>query len=476
MRRVPIEKRPNVARLVESQGLVYARPASTDENNQYWPDDVHYSFTMAEIELLERAAKDVFDMCCEAAEHLVAHPETITSRMAIPAFCLPAIKASWDREPAFGSVYGRFDVCFGGLDHPDPRLRSPKFYEFNADTPTSLLECSHIQWMWLEHTGHGADQFNDLCDMLVAAWRRNLDEMEREVFRGRRTVVHFACSRQDQSGEDIMNTTMLMEMCRQAGWRTKVVWVEDICLGPDGRFYDADRVHMDVVFKLYPWEDMVRQEFGEACFADMARLGLHDDDGNYTGGTVWFEAPYKMLWSNKAVWAVLWDLFKDDPRSRWLLPTYFEDEKPESLTRFARKPIFSREGSDVVLQADGKIVDDSTKGWFGEEGHVVQELALLPEFKDGEGCSRWPVLGVWIVDGETAGMGIREDRGPITTNISSFIPHSISDVPVKYERRPVPDIDEIEAALSLQKYEEKALEKSAKSEDDIIKFIEKVAL
>lgn len=473
MRRVPVEPRPNTARLVESQGLVYARAAPTDESNQYWPDNVHYSFTSAEIELLETASKDVFDMCCEAAEHLVAHPATVTSRMAIPAFCLAQIKASWDREPAWGSVYGRFDVCFGGLDHPDPALRVPRFYEFNADTPTTLLESSHMQWLWLEHTGHGADQFNNLCDLLREAWQRNLELVEREVFRGRKTVVHFSCSKAERSGEDIMNTTLLMELCRQAGWVTKAVFVEDICIGPDGRFYDSDKVHLDVVFKLYPWEDMVRQKFGEACFKDMENIGQHNDAGEYAGGTVWFEAPYKMLWSNKAIWAVIWDLFKDDPRSKWLLPTYFDDEKPESLTKFARKPIFSREGNDITLQEDGKMIDDSTKGYFGEEGHIVQELALLPEFKDAEGASRWPVLGVWFIDGEPGGMGIREDRGPITTNISSFIPHSISDVPLRYKRTPVPDIYEIEASLSLRKYAMKA--KEAES-DDILELIEKVVL
>lgn len=473
MRRVSVEKRPNAARLIESQGLVYARPASTNKDNLYWPDNVYYSFTKAEIELLETASKDVFDMCCEAAEHLVAHPDTITSKMAIPAFCLMQIKASWDREPAWGSVYGRFDACFGGLDHPDPRLRVPKFYEFNADTPTSLLESSYIQWMWLEHTGHGADQFNNICDQLCKAWKRNLEAMEKAVFRGRKAVVHFSCSKGEKSGEDIMNTTMLMELCRQAGWTTRVVFVEDISLGPNGRFYDSTGAHLDVVFKLYPWEDMVRQAFGEACFKDMESIGLHNDAGEYIGGTVWIEAPYKMLWSNKAVWAVIWELFKDDPRSKWLLPTYFEDEKPDSLTSFARKPIFSREGNDVTLQADGNTIQDSAKGWYGKEGHIVQELAMLPEFKGDDGVSRYPVLGLWFIDGEPGGMGIREDKGPITTNVSSFIPHSISDVPLNYERVPIPDIYEIEAALTLQKYEMKPQMKEA---NGVVDFIEQFAL
>ena len=117
-----------------SQGLVYAGSSNENEpTDYYWPDNRYYSFTSAEIHLLEEAAKAVFDMCCEAADHLVANRHKITKKMAIPDFAVDQIIESWEREPHWGSVYGRFDFCFGGLDHPDPRLRQPKFYEFNAD-------------------------------------------------------------------------------------------------------------------------------------------------------------------------------------------------------------------------------------------------------------------------------------------------------------------------------------------------------
>lgn len=125
MRRIAVDPRPYAQRLVQSQGLVYSQ-ASEDPADIYWPDDRYYSFTSEEIELLEEAGKDVFDMCCEAADYLVEHPDVITKKMAIPAFALTQIVKSWNREPPWGSVYGRFDACFGGLDHPDPRLRAPK--------------------------------------------------------------------------------------------------------------------------------------------------------------------------------------------------------------------------------------------------------------------------------------------------------------------------------------------------------------
>ena len=42
----------------------------------------------------------------------------------------------------------------------------------------------------------------------------------------------------------------------------------------------------------------------------------------------------------------------------------------------------------------------------------------MPEF-DGQ----HPVFGVWVVDHEAAGLGIREDTRRITGNLSRFVPH-----------------------------------------------------
>ncbi|KAK8138729.1 hypothetical protein PG984_002109 [Apiospora sp. TS-2023a] len=481
MRRIQVEKRPNAIRLVQSQGLVYSfepssplssSAAAPDGEDPYWPDNRYYSFTSHEIALLEEAGQDVFAMCCEAADYLVAHPDIVTEQMAIPAFCLKQIAASWNREPAWGSVYGRFDICFGGLDHPDPSLRVPKFYEFNADTPTSLVEAATVQWQWLEQTGHGHDQFNSLSERLVAAWRRNLALVEQQAGGHKLRGIPG-----EASGEDAMNTTLLMATCEQAGYRAEPLFMDQIGQSKhDGRFYDHRGRHLDVVFKLYPWEWMVEQPFGEACFRDMERGGNDlllpgvqegDDNNSYTGGTVWIEAPYKMLWSNKGLFAVLWQLFRDDPRSKWLLPTYFEGEAPASLTRYARKPLLAREGADVTLHFDGRVLDDTPTGQYGKEGwrcfprsetakrsgcRQKAEEEEEEEHGDAPSTTYYPVLGLWFVDGQPAGMGIREDTRRITANKSWFIPHSISDGPVTYERKPIPDAAEIEALLTLENY------------------------
>ena len=58
-------------------------------------------------------------------------------------------------------------------------------------------------------------------------------------------------------------------------------------------------------------------------------------------------------------------------------------------------------------------------GAYSDGATLYQELYPLRDFGRG-----YPVLGCWIVDGQAAGMGIRED-GLITGNRARFIPHVI---------------------------------------------------
>ncbi|KAK7228046.1 hypothetical protein V2G26_000216 [Clonostachys chloroleuca] len=351
--------------------LVYTLNAGTE----YWPDDRYYSFTTEEIELLIQAGKDVFEMCCEAAEVICRDPTTMTKKMAIPEFAVEQIIRSWDREPACGSVYGRFD-------------------------------------------------------------KRNLNEAEKVLGHAIK-CVYFTASSTDTTGEDAINTAVLMDACSAAVWSTESIFLQDIQFSlEDKRFYDKVGKHIDVIFKLWPWEWMVEEDKGEQCFKDMVNIGEHAKSREYVGGTVWLEAPYKMLWSNKALFPILWDMFKDDPRGN-----------------SAAKPSLLAKGLISSLKDGEQVIQDTTTGDYGKEGYIVQELCQLPMYEDAKGNPVYAVLGVWFIDGDPSGMGIREDATPVTTNTSTFVPHSISDGGVRYERKAVPTLGEIDKALTITEEE-----------------------
>ena len=55
------------------------------------------------------------------------------------------------------------DLAFDG--------RNLKLLEYNADTPTSLVEAAITQWYWLQDCFPKADQFNSIHEKLIAKWR-----------------------------------------------------------------------------------------------------------------------------------------------------------------------------------------------------------------------------------------------------------------------------------------------------------------
>ena len=75
---------------------------------------------------------------------------------------------------------------------------------------------------------------------------------------GVRPRVHLAWTSEETSGEDRMTVAYLMDTVVQAGYEAIELIVEDIVLDDgDGRFYDQQGRHLDVVFRrhgLEAWE------------------------------------------------------------------------------------------------------------------------------------------------------------------------------------------------------------------------------
>lgn len=440
--------RPGWQAQIESEGLVYSVTRVGNHDVSYWREAQYYSFTNSETDLLAVAATTLFQMFTAAGDHIIER--NLFEKVGIPAWAVPAVIQTWNDENTADrfspSVYGRFDLRFGNdpqLVAADPSLALPKLLEFNADTPTSLLETAVIQWNWL--LGNDAvqhrDQWNNVYDTLVLAWRRNIELLRRRT--GRQVpVIHFAWSSADDSGEDKFNVLCLADSAKEAGFEVRFLYVEDIQMAerdwtPEplngwavkpARFYDRDGVDIEVIFKLYPWEQLAGEAFGKSILWNTLQQGRNSVlwKSFEVEGTLWIEPPYKMLWSNKATLAVLWEMFRSDAASaQYLLPTYFAGEEPAGFTSYAEKPFFSREGANVRLIQDGRVIE-ALPGNYGAEGHVRQGLAPLPDFAGVDGPHH-PVLGVWMVDGEAAGLGIRESDGLITDNQSFFAPHCIID-------------------------------------------------
>lgn len=385
MRRERGAVRPDWRQKTADQGLVYGLPARTAEGTEreYWDESVHYVFDLDEVEAMETTVELVHSMCLDAVEHVI-----LTERFrdfGIPEYAWQGITESWQRRDPH--VYGRFDFRYDGR-------RMPKLLEYNADTPTSLLEASIVQWYWLQDTHPGDDQWNSLHERLVERWGEIRDRLPGGE-------LYFTWSAGDPSGEDHLTTAYLQETAAEAGLQTVGIELEQI--GWDSelrRFTDLELAPMESVFKLYPWEWMFEDDFGRHAVEQSPR-------------TLWVEPMWKAILSNKAILAVLWELFPGHPN---LLPAYLDD--PGMLTEYIRKPKLGREGANMTIVGGG--LETETTGVYGREGYVYQMLDPLPEF-DGY----HPVIGTWVVGDEAAGMGIRESGGLITDDGAAFVPHRI---------------------------------------------------
>ncbi|OII65407.1 glutathionylspermidine synthase [Streptomyces sp. CC53] len=392
MRRHTIEPRPDWQRTVEEQGCIYPLTRHPDGSlRPYWDESAYYSFTLPEVEALEETVEELHAMCLAAAEHIVEHDRFADLGITDPRLAA-LVAESWRRRAELPSLYGRFDLRYDG-DGP------AKLLEYNADTPTSLVEAASPQWFWMEDRFPGADQWNSLHERLVDAWKRQARLLPPGP-------VHFAHSDGDEIGEDLMTVAYLRETAQQAGLETEALSMEEI--GWDrltGRFVDDRLQFIRSCFKLYPWEWLATDAFGPHVLDTL-------DNGGGTGSTCWIEPAWKMLLSNKALLAVLWELHPGHPN---LLPAYLDGPRELALEGgYVAKPLLGREGAGVTIHEPGAdpVVRD--------EPCCYQELAPLPDF-DGNRV----VLGAWVVEDEAAGLGIRESDGLITDTYARFLPHVI---------------------------------------------------
>lgn len=385
MQRIAAPQRADWRATAERVGFTWHH----DDGKAYWDESAYYAFSLAEIEDgIEAPTAELHGLCLDLVAEVVKS-EKLMARLDIPEASRDYVADSWARgEP---SLYGRFDFAYDGTG-------PAKLYEYNADTPTSVYEGAVFQWMWLEEQiaagvlPKDADQFNSLYEKLKARFETIFPDGG---------LLHFASD--PDFVEDRQTVRFLEDIAAQAGLDPKFVGINAIGLDADGRFVDDEDYLIGALFKLYPWEQMLRDDYAKPLpDAQMTVL----------------EPAWKAILSNKGILPLLWERHGGHPN---LLEAWFEDDPAhEKLgSSYVRKPLFSREGANVGLVNKGrkaKVLD----GGYGDGPHIRQALHVPPRL-DGQ----YAVIGSWLVGDEPAGLGVREDRGRITRNTSRFLPHAI---------------------------------------------------
>lgn len=378
MKRYTATPRKDWREKTQSQGLTYNK---LPDGSDYWNESAYYALSKHDVQVLETTTERLQNMCLAAGQYIIDN--TRWSDFGIRGDVAPLIVKTWVQEPP--AIYGRMDLAYNG-DEP------PKLLEYNADTPTALVEASVIQWYWLQDCFRKSDQFNSLHEKLVAKWR----DLKRYV---KEPVFFTHCDLE----EDAMTVCYLRQTAEEAGIKTLGMLMSQ--LGYDQNkhsFVGLKGESAGTIFKLYPWEMMVQETFWRYVMEQYPE-------------PQWIEPIWKMMFSNKALLAVLWEMY---PNHDNLLPAYLDG--PRDMVDFVRKPKLGREGANISVYSNG-TTESETTGPYADSGWVYQAKA-----KGTRIGNKYAVIGSWeIADQGAAGVGIRESDNVIVNNTSTFVPHLI---------------------------------------------------
>ena len=379
MKRHIVKPRANWQARADEVGFTFhtGDPSMGSGDAPYWDESVAYEFTAAEVDELEAATEECHDRCIEAVDRVFKDRELMT-RMGIPTLYHDYIQWSWARQDP--SLYGRFDFAYDGKG-------PPKMLEYNADTPTMVIETALMQWFWLQDTHKGCDQFNSLHEKLL------------ERFGELRTIMtpgeRFYFTGYEENEEERQTCIYLQDLAKQAGMDTdfidlgKIGWL-------DGRFVDLQDRPMKYWFKLYPWEWITDDEFGSYTRNDVSGI---------------VEPIWKMILSNKGILPILHEMFPDHPN---ILPAKWTAE--EITTDYVAKPLLSREGANIDIVSNGVSIERTDGIYQGRR--IYQQRANLFR-QDGFNA----VIGSWVVGNKAAGMIIRDSDREIVRSGSRVVPH-----------------------------------------------------
>jgi glutathionylspermidine synthase len=378
MKRMQCTPRVNWRERTEKFGLTYSR---LPDGSDYWNESAYYVLTSGEVEELESATNELQNMCLAAGQYIIDNCRY--QDFGIPGDASELVRRTWAEEPP--ALYGRMDLAYNGNG-------PPKLLEYNADTPTALVEAAVIQWYWLQDCFPRKDQFNSIHEKLIAKWKDLKPYVKQPVF-----FAH--CDLE----EDAMTVCYLRQTAEDAGISTRGLLMSQ--LGWDVKrstFVGLENEPVGTIFKLYPWEMMVKESFWKNVMQVYPK-------------PQWIEPIWKMLFSSKALLAVLWEMY---PGHKNLLPAYLDG--PHEMTDYVTKPRLGREGQNVTVYREGKIAVE-TPGDYAKSGLVYQAFTDETHISDV-----YAVFGSWLIaDQGAAGVGIRESDSPVTGNFARFVPHLI---------------------------------------------------
>lgn len=314
------------------------------------------------------------------------------------------------------SVISRFDfaVTTSGV----------KMLEFNADTPTFIVECFQMNGKVCSEFGFPNPNENQerlLASGITKAVLESTKDCESPN-------VVFTAHRDHM--EDWNTTVYLSKLCKI---RNQILPISDLRITDDA-LLDANGVPIDVLYRqTYPLEHLLEdRDPNTGDFVGVELLQLVKDRKLSIVNPV-----SAFLLQPKSIQCLIWGLAEKDgfytkEEQEWIktymLPTYLEEDAFAGTSAYVQKPTFGREGDTITIwDQHSEVSAQNSFRTYHNELPVYQSYVPLPvvSLETEKGIEELSmVFGSFLIAGKPSSIGIRAG-GKITGNESYYLPVGI---------------------------------------------------
>jgi glutathionylspermidine synthase len=314
------------------------------------------------------------------------------------------------------SVISRFDFVLTS--------NGVKMLEFNADTPTFIVECFQINGEVCTEFAYRNPNENQERLLASAITKAVLEsakdhELPNVVFTAHRDHM-----------EDWNTTQYLSQLCKVPN---QILPISDLRITDDA-LLDSNGIPIDVLYRqTYPLEHLLEDRdpiTGDLVGIELLQL-VRDRKLSIVNPVSAF------LLQPKSIQCLIWGLAENDgfytkEEQDWIktymLPTYLEAEAFAGTAAYVQKPSFGREGDTITIwDPHSKVDAQNPFQTYNNELPVYQSYVPLPviSLETEKGVEDlFMVFGSFLIAGKPSSIGIRAG-GKITGNESYFLPVGI---------------------------------------------------
>ncbi|MBE3561652.1 MAG: glutathionylspermidine synthase family protein [Ktedonobacteraceae bacterium] len=380
------------------------------------------------VQALRTASSRLYRIMTRLAVVLQQADGQVLIDMGFPSSALPYARVMIPRMPAV--MCGRFEFAM--------TVEGPKLLEFNAETPTFVVELFHMNGQVCADFGlvdpnpHCQEQ---LAQSIRTSIHAALSWLELPPQHRASVVFTSYATRKEERGTTEFYRSLL-EPQEHLPYRTSYCGLDELRVTSDGLF-TASGERGDVLYKLYPTEHLIEDEAPDGTPVGLALMDLV-----CRRRLAVINPPVAFVLQNKALLAVLWamhvahsEFFTPEEHAwiaQYVLPTYLDTYDangcPLFTNQYVAKPVYGREGASITIRHGNEIVEQSQEHLYDKQMMVYQQYVPLPTttIQTEEGIAEVNlVYNCFITGGIPSAVGVRACRKLIFDDNAYFLPVTI---------------------------------------------------